>query len=39
VFISVSKKVADTVLFKSRKILVLVWLLTSPYPTRSWSHT
>ena len=32
VIISVSKKVAVQVLFKGRKILVLVWLITFPYP-------
>ena len=32
VIISVRKKVAVRVLFKSRKILVPVWLITFPYP-------
>ena len=31
VFISVSKKVAIQILFKGRKILVLVWIITFPY--------
>ena len=39
VFISVSKNVAAQVLFKGRKILVPVSLITFPYPTMSWSHT
>ena len=32
VFISVRKKVAAQVLFKGRKLLVCVWLITFPYP-------